>query len=389
MLWTSLAQSSHSRLCRVLFVLCFSLGLAFAFGSTSVSALSDSQILSPTQLDLKWQNNTGNEGYYKAVFQNYETTAGAGPASRWVDMAWSGGDMANLHLYNNYNVQFSFAVDVRLAGTASSSVQFPNFVTPGWRNSSDVCAVMDNIEMDVIPITMSSIGYTATVNIRGQLWADNSDSKLCFYGPFFHNLGAQSWDVKISQPSLSINPNWQYDTLTGMNTLVGAIRTNTDTMKNTLNQLQQNGITANVDNSDVVNATNAAANQAHQDSQAQTDAINQQTQQQQNQYDQEKQEEQEREEQGKDSADEAGGIFNFGVLNPFAPIFELFKPGGCASIPIIAGFVGAESTQYCSWFPNSVRSVLTPAFGIASMMLLFGFVMKWLGGSKVIHLGGD
>lgn len=269
-------RAKRKLLCYGLALACFSLCWACGLGSTSASALSDSQILSPTKLDFKWQNNTGNQGTHGVKFKNYEASAASGAASRWVDMTWSGGDMANLHLYNNYNVQFSFAIDVRLRGTASNAVQFPNFITPGWRNSSNVCAVMDNIEMDVIPITMSSIGYTATINIRGQLWADNSDNALCFYGPFFHNLGAQSWDVKISQPSLSINPNWQYDTLTGMNTLIGAIRNNTDTMKNTLNQLKQNGITAKVDNSEVVQEINkgneAQKNRWEQEDQKATEA---------------------------------------------------------------------------------------------------------------------
>lgn len=253
--WTT-KKTKLKLLCYGLALAWFSLSWVFGLGSTSVSAVSDSQILSPTKLNFKWQNNIGNQGNFSATFKNYETSAASGGASRWVDLEFYGGDMANLHRYNNYNVQFSFAVDVTLSGTASNSVQYPNFITPGWRNSSNVCAVMDNIEMDVIPITMSSIGYTATVNIRGQLWAEDSDNKLCFYGPFLHNLGPQTWNIKFSQPSLSINPNWQYDTLTGMNTLVGAIRTNTDTMKNTLNKLQQNGITAKVDNSDVVKEIN-------------------------------------------------------------------------------------------------------------------------------------
>lgn len=76
-------------------------------------------------------------------------------------------------------------------------------------------------------------------------------------------------------------------------------------------------------------------------------------------------------------------LFSFSVFNPFAPIFNLFTNGqSCASIPIIAGMLHAESDEYCSWFPSSVRSVLTPVFSLASVMLLFGFIVRWLGSSS-------
>lgn len=76
-------------------------------------------------------------------------------------------------------------------------------------------------------------------------------------------------------------------------------------------------------------------------------------------------------------------LFSFSIFNPFAPIFNLFTNGqSCASIPIIAGMLHAESDQYCSWFPLSVRNVLTPVFSLASVMLLFGFIVRWLGSSS-------
>lgn len=133
----------------------------------------------------------------------------------------------------------------------------------------------------------------------------------------------------------------------------------------------------------VQNSINDAADQAHKDSQAQTDAINNQAQQEQDRYDKDKQEESDRENQGKDDSDTAQGIFNFNVINPFASLFNLFTPNQCVEIPTLAGLVNSEDSTYCSWFPNSVRSIFTPVFGIASIMLLFGFVVRWLGGSNV------
>lgn len=136
----------------------------------------------------------------------------------------------------------------------------------------------------------------------------------------------------------------------------------------------------------VVEAIKDSADQAHKDSQAQQDAINNQTKQEQDQYDQEKQEEQEREESAKNDGNGLLGIFNITILNPFAGIWEMFNSGGCTSIPTIAGWIGSEDTTYCSWWPQSIRATLTPVFSLASMMLLFGFVARWLGGSEGINV---
>lgn len=71
--------------------------------------------------------------------------------------------------------------------------------------------------------------------------------------------------------------------------------------------------------------------------------------------------------------------FNFNLSNPFAPIFGLFQDNsGCYNIPTIAGMLHAESSTYCPWFDSSTRNILTPVFGLASSMLLFGFIIRWL-----------
>lgn len=92
----------------------------------------------------------------------------------------------------------------------------------------------------------------------------------------------------------------------------------------------------------------------------------------------EKDEQDQREEQGKDDAEKAQNVFRLDLFNPFAPIFEMFNPGGCVSIPTLASWLHVDNPQVCPWFPDSVRSVLTPVISIASIMLLFGFVVKWL-----------
>lgn len=92
----------------------------------------------------------------------------------------------------------------------------------------------------------------------------------------------------------------------------------------------------------------------------------------------EKDEQNQREEQGKEDADKAKDVFRFDLFNPFSPIFEMFNPGGCVQIPTIASWLHVEDPQVCPWFPTEVRSVLTPVFSISSIMVLFGFVVKWL-----------
>ena len=128
----------------------------------------------------------------------------------------------------------------------------------------------------------------------------------------------------------------------------------------------------------VQSSVNSAANQAHQDSQAQIDAIDDQTQQQQDQYEQEKQEESQREDDLNTSNSEIVGLFNFNFINPLASLYGLFSSGSsCASIPIISSLIGSTETSVCPWFSPTVRNYLTPVFGIASVMILFAFIVRW------------
>lgn len=142
------------------------------------------------------------------------------------------------------------------------------------------------------------------------------------------------------------------------------------------------------DSQAVIDAINNSSDKAHQDSLDQQEAINNQTKQDKEQYEQEKQEEQEREESAKNEGNGLLGIFNISILNPFAGIWEIFNSGGCTSIPTLASWVGSDNTTYCSWWPQSIRATLTPVFSLAAMMLLFGFVMRWLGGKEGISIDG-
>lgn len=82
------------------------------------------------------------------------------------------------------------------------------------------------------------------------------------------------------------------------------------------------------------------------------------------------------------SANPAGSWFDvfsgLSVLNPFNIVFQSFTNSQCVNIPIIAGMLSVNNTQYCSWWGGNIRQILTPVFTISSVILLFGFVIHWL-----------
>lgn len=75
-----------------------------------------------------------------------------------------------------------------------------------------------------------------------------------------------------------------------------------------------------------------------------------------------------------------GNLFTFNFINPFAPIFNLFGNNeSCAQIPNLASMIHSEETQVCPWFNATTRNIVTPVLGLSSMMLVFGFAVRWLG----------
>ena len=113
------------------------------------------------------------------------------------------------------------------------------------------------------------------------------------------------------------------------------------------------------------------------------DKLNKQTEQQKNQYNEQKNEEKSREDSGKNDSKKLGSLFSFTAFNPFSGLFGLFTGGGCKPIPTIGKMLNKPDASYCPWFPNNVRSILTPVLGISSMMLIFGFFIRWLSGSDL------
>lgn len=96
-------------------------------------------------------------------------------------------------------------------------------------------------------------------------------------------------------------------------------------------------------------------------------------------WNEEKQEENEREQQGQQDANDLSGLFNFNVINPLNALYSAVSANTqCVNIPTIASMLNVQDTQYCNWFPQSVRSILTPVISLTSMMLVFGYLVSWL-----------
>lgn len=76
-------------------------------------------------------------------------------------------------------------------------------------------------------------------------------------------------------------------------------------------------------------------------------------------------------------------LFKFNFSNPFAPIFTMFtNTSTCANIPIIASLIHSNETQICPFFSSSVTNITTPVFSFVSVMLVFGFAVRWLSSSS-------
>lgn len=149
-----------------------------------------------------------------------------------------------------------------------------------------------------------------------------------------------------------------------------------------------NNINSSLDSLGSQNTTIIGQNQQIINNQKETtDAIKNQTEQQKEQYEQDKKEEADRENNLSGDSDKILGLFSFNLLNPFAAIFTLFSDGSsCAQIPTLSRWLHTKDTQICPWFPTEVRTVLTPVLGIASTMILFGFVVHWFNRMQEVDL---
>lgn len=69
---------------------------------------------------------------------------------------------------------------------------------------------------------------------------------------------------------------------------------------------------------------------------------------------------------------------DFSVPNIVSPFFSLFTDNSCVSITNLASWLHSSETYVCSPWPSAVRDVLSPVVSFIVILLLFGFIVRWL-----------
>ena len=67
---------------------------------------------------------------------------------------------------------------------------------------------------------------------------------------------------------------------------------------------------------------------------------------------------------------------------PLGGLFSGYNNSQCASIPLISNLLHAEEETVCPFFTQTVRDIATPILASASVLLLFGFLVRWLSSSS-------
>ena len=74
---------------------------------------------------------------------------------------------------------------------------------------------------------------------------------------------------------------------------------------------------------------------------------------------------------------------------PLGNIFSSFTDSmSCVPIPTIASMLHSNETQICPWFNSTIRNITTPILTLVSVMLTFGFLIRWLSSSSGNETGG-
>lgn len=372
-----------------LLLVCCSLFLSSIF-SPSASAIDGFRVV-PTKIRYHWSAPDRASGWDEKSFtqSNQYSWSGTVDYDQTFDYLMFGGFPA-VTIDNGSYYTVTFNVGLSDLGTGYfTGIDRPFVQAPGWQEVQTNIMGTDVLYSNVELISNSSNELIYTVTLVGRAYHSTATTTaIAWNGRWLFNAYTKTLNWAVTQPNITFSANLE----NAIKNAVNSISNDTSAIRDLLNK----GIKVDMDDTGIVteqkNTTSAVLNlnqavkdqakQQHSDSQAQLKATEDQTKQQQEQYDQEKAEEAERENNAKDEGNGLLGIFNITLLNPFAGIWEIFNAGGCTSIPTIANWLGSDNTTYCSWWPQSIRATLTPVFSLAAMMLLFGFVARWLGGSE-------
>ena len=91
------------------------------------------------------------------------------------------------------------------------------------------------------------------------------------------------------------------------------------------------------------------------------------------------------------SSSDMSGFDNLSLLFPFAQIFTGFvnPDDECASIPTIATMIHSKDKIVCPFFSSNTRAILTPVITSVGLIIIFGFVIKFLMSGTSLDLGGS
>ena len=58
--------------------------------------------------------------------------------------------------------------------------------------------------------------------------------------------------------------------------------------------------------------------------------------------------------------------------------WSLGTTDNCVDISTLASLIHSNETQYCSWYPTNIRSIISPIINIFLVCFISGFIIKWL-----------
>lgn len=284
----------------------------------------------------------------------------------------------HLSLSNYIPANAIFTFQVLYGVVAADSANFPGYEYyglasgSGWTLLNETCTspstnylYQGNNGTRLIYEATLSCQYTGYTNVRLTSIDSLVNSNIIMFKntntSSSGNIDSRIYMSPISSRTINWNGltqddrDWLEDVLentsTDVSSVVSAVESQTTTLNNSINNLRS-------------------------DTQAQTDAIEEGNEDAQSRWEADKAEEAEREEAASDDADAVKSVFRFEIRNPFMGLLGLFTNNCPANIPTIASMINLESSVYPCWFPQSIRSILTPVFGISSAVLLFGFIVR-------------
>lgn len=62
----------------------------------------------------------------------------------------------------------------------------------------------------------------------------------------------------------------------------------------------------------------------------------------------------------------------------FGWLWSLGSVEDCVDISVLASLIHSPETTYCTWYPTSIRSIISPIINLFIVCLLSGFIISWL-----------